>query len=337
MRKEQWKHIDDLNDEYMISDLGNFMALAKTVKYKDGRVYSYPEKILKQTYDKDGYLILQVTKNNKMIFNQKAHRVVAKYFLGNQKDKVVNHINGIKDDNRASNLEWTTQKKNCDHAIEEGLASRDQKTGKFEAKVYKISEIFGPTIQGEGTHSGKVVKFLRFAGCNKWNSKPEDKPKSICHFCDTDFTEKERLSRAQIIERLRELSGKSKIIVISGGEPLLQLDIPLAASLKNQGYELHVETNGSMPLKGLSRYIDHITMSPKQGPTSTKLEYCHDLKILYPYINEEITWTTFKNFQHQTAYLQPVWGTDLKPLLETLYQNENLHLSMQNHKILGLA
>ena len=205
-------------------------------------------------------------------------------------------------------------------------------------KTYLVKEIFGPTIQGEGTHAGKVVSFLRFGGCNKWNGKKESKPDSICNFCDTEFVGGERMTIDEIINKLLAIGIST--VVISGGEPALQVDQELLNQLYVNHFDIHIETNGSVDISKVEHYFKHITCSPKQSIKETKLRNCDDLKILYPYINEDITIAKFRRMSHLKGYLQPVMPNDLngkenlKATIEKLYENPLWKLSMQMHKII---
>lgn len=205
--------------------------------------------------------------------------------------------------------------------------------------TYRVKEIFGPTIQGEGSEFGCVVKFLRFAGCNRWTGLEKDKAKSICNFCDTDFRGGKALLKEDIILKLNAL-GPVKHVVVSGGEPLLQLDLELLNALKGDGYRVSIETNGSTPLGDMIHLIDHVTCSPKQVLSETKLERSDDLKILYPPINPGITHEHFKSFKCKARYIQPVWnngtGDSLPSALDYLFKNPSIKLSLQAHKILGV-
>lgn len=203
-------------------------------------------------------------------------------------------------------------------------------------RTYKIKEIFGPTIQGEGSTLGSVVLFLRFAGCNRWSGRPQDKHKSICHFCDTDFFGGDPKTADEIIAELNSKSETCKTVVISGGEPTLQLDLELVSQLEKAGFVLHLETNGSRELGPMLHYFDHISMSPKQSIEETKLERANDIKLLYPWISEDITKEKFEKFQHTQIYIQPLWESDKQKTLEYIYQNQNLKLSPQLHKYLEL-
>jgi organic radical activating enzyme len=206
-------------------------------------------------------------------------------------------------------------------------------------KTYLIKEIFGATIQGEGTYAGSLVMFLRFSGCNKWSGLEKHKPSSICNFCDTDFRGGDRLTAQNIVDKLKKESN-CETVVISGGEPTLQLDENILSKLKNSGFILHLETNGSVSLGHLGRYFSHITLSPKQSIENTKLERCDDLKILHPYIHKDITQEKFKDYNYKQGYLQAVWNSkyddNMKDTINKLYEIETWKLSVQLHKIIGV-
>lgn len=204
-------------------------------------------------------------------------------------------------------------------------------------KKYKVKEIFGPTIQGEGTHAGKVVSFLRFANCNRWNGKAESKPKSICNYCDTDFVGGEEMDVYDIIMALKKI--KCDTVILSGGEPTLQMTDNLLYQMKIAGFEIHLETNGSRDIGDMLRYLDHVTMSPKQNRTRTRLRSCDDLKILFPFIAKDITAESFKDFPCTHRILQPVERDGDMATSETikeLYQLRDWKLGLQLHKILGV-
>ncbi len=206
-------------------------------------------------------------------------------------------------------------------------------------KTYRVKNIFGPTIQGEGSFTGTVVLFLRLAGCNKWTGLAKDKPTAMCKFCDTDFRGGEPMTAMQIREKLKAL-GPCKRVVISGGEPTLQLDIDLLQLLTLDGFQLHLETNGSRQLGEMLAYFYHITMSPKQSMAETQLEACDDLKILYPAIHPDITMEAFEDFHCTSRFLQAVWDNDyaanLKATICRILGNPAWKLSLQTHKITGV-
>lgn len=202
-------------------------------------------------------------------------------------------------------------------------------------KKYKVKEIFGPTIQGEGSTLGHPVLFLRFSGCNKWSGREEDKHKSICSFCDTDFLGGDLLTAQEIAEKLDSLSDTVKTVVISGGEPTLQIDDFLLNHLYHK-FNLHLETNGSRPLEHLAQFFTHVSMSPKQGREETKLEQCDDIKLLYPWIRKDINYDEFSEFPHSQAFIQPVWESNKKEALKLIFDHPELKLSPQLHKYLEL-
>ena len=204
-------------------------------------------------------------------------------------------------------------------------------------KRYSIKEIFGPTIQGEGSWSGSAVLFLRFAGCNKWSGLEKDKPKSICSFCDTDFRNGTLETKEEIINRLKALKGNVKTLVISGGEPLLQLDKDLCDHLIKNGFFLQIETNGSLKLGEMSDYIEHVSVSPKQSAAKTLIERIDDLKFLFPFLDginpEEFT-------KYKQRYLQPIkddnYNENVSGAIDYIYKNPETKLSLQLHKIIGV-
>ncbi|MCK5884666.1 MAG: 7-carboxy-7-deazaguanine synthase QueE [Bacteriovoracaceae bacterium] len=182
---------------------------------------------------------------------------------------------------------------------------------------YNIAEIFGPTIQGEGTHAGRKVGFIRFADCNL-----------SCSFCDTDHRSQMQLTASEIVEKLPK---NIKRVVITGGEPLLQVDQNLLDALKD--YETHLETNGTIALGDLK--FHHVTVSPKLSPSETHIEYADDLKLLYP-IYDPSDWPHFKA---KNKYLQPIdlnGEMKIKETLERIYLESDWDLSVQLHKFIGV-
>lgn len=206
-------------------------------------------------------------------------------------------------------------------------------------KTYMVKSTFGPTIQGEGTYAGTVVKFLRFAGCNKWSGKEEDRAKSVCWYCDTDFRGGDKVTADQIVERLNAL-GACRRVVISGGEPSLQVDKELLEKLIAADYEIHMETNGSKDIGDLAGMFTHITCSPKQPRDQTKLKYAHDFKLLWPPPLPEMTMASFYTFNADSFYLQPLWtekyDVNLKDAVKTVLENPEWKISVQTHKIIGV-
>lgn len=206
-------------------------------------------------------------------------------------------------------------------------------------KTYLIKKIFGPTLQGEGTWTGTAVKFVRFSGCNKWNGLPKGKENSVCFFCDTDFYGGDKLTSSQIADQLN-LLGPCKTVVLSGGEPTLQLDIDLILTLQKHGYKLHLETNGSKNIDLYFDLLDHVTVSPKQPPQQTNINKAHDLKILYPSPIRDVDPAKFDEFDCINKFIQPLedkdWDANTKKSVEFCTSNPGWRLSLQVHKILGV-
>lgn len=206
---------------------------------------------------------------------------------------------------------------------------------------YLIKEVFGPTIQGEGSHSGTVVKFIRFSACNRWSGLLKDKPKAVCWFCDTDFRGGERLTAQDIVARLEALDGgRCKTVVLSGGEATLQLDAELLQLLRTHGYRMHLETNGSKDIAELADYFDHVTVSPKQSLAMTKLKRADDLKLLYPQVIDGVTPHEFAGYRAEMRFLQPVDGDSInentKKAVDFCLHHPEWRISLQTHKILGV-
>lgn len=214
-------------------------------------------------------------------------------------------------------------------------------------KAYAVKSIFGPTVQGEGSLAGAVTAFVRFAGCNVWDGRLESKAASRCPYCDTDFLGGERLTAAQIVGRLRALLPAGGLVTVSGGEPLLQLDEGLAGALRDEGFRVAVETNGSRSIGvGLASLLSHVTMSPKVPPGEVALAACDDLKVLVPHPDPRITPEAFDSFPARHRWCQPV--NDLRDLapasialaLGACYRmaqrGRDWRLSLQLHKIIGV-
>lgn len=147
------------------------------------------------------------------------------------------------------------------------------------------------------------------------------------------------MSAEEIVDKLQRQSSVRRV-VISGGEPTLQIDANLLMALRMAGFEIHLETNGSRPLGELRSFIEHVTMSPKQSFEDTKLEWADDLKILYPGPSPDITMEKFAAFSATNRYLQPVWDQDYKANLKAavcrVLGNPDWKLSLQTHKIIGV-
>ncbi|MEM6377351.1 MAG: 7-carboxy-7-deazaguanine synthase [Bacteroidota bacterium] len=210
--------------------------------------------------------------------------------------------------------------------------------------AYKIKEIFY-TLQGEGAQAGRPAVFCRFSGCNRWSGREEDRHKAICQFCDTDFWGMDGENggsypdAAALAHKIAALWPSDQplskpYVVCTGGEPLLQLDVPLVEALHQSGYEIAVETNGTIKApKG----IDWVCVSPKAN-TELAITSGHELKLVYPQITampEQFTHLDFENF-----YLQPMDGPrtaeNTQACLQYCLKNPQWKLSLQTHKILDI-
>lgn len=207
--------------------------------------------------------------------------------------------------------------------------------------TYAVKECF-LTLQGEGMQTGRRAVFLRFAGCNLWSGREQDRATAQCNFCDTDFvgTDGEGGGKFANAEALADhvlgLWGKSdeRLVVITGGEPMLQLDAALVDSLHELGFRVAVESNGTLPaIKG----IDWLCISPKAG-TDVVQRSGSELKLVWPQHGIEPaeleTWD-FRNF-----LIQPMDCDAREEALEAsirlVMDRPRWRLSLQTHKIIGL-
>ena len=206
---------------------------------------------------------------------------------------------------------------------------------------YRIKEIFF-TQQGEGKNTGKDFIFVRFSGCNLWSGLEKHRASAICKFCDTDFYGTDGINGGkyqakELIEKIKSLwiSADSQIrVVLTGGEPLLQVDKGLISALKTENIYIAVETNGTLEAPD---GIDWICMSPKAN-TEIKLRKGSEVKVVYPQKNlnpDNFNFLDFKNF-----YIQPMdsenYEDNVSQSVKYCMQNPNWKLSLQTHKILGI-
>jgi len=205
---------------------------------------------------------------------------------------------------------------------------------------YAVKEIF-LTLQGEGMQAGRRAVFLRFAGCNLWNGREEARATAECRFCDTDFVgmdgaEGGRYESDALAAKVEGLWGEGErpLVVITGGEPLLQLDTYLIDALHARGFEIAVETNGTCPAPP---GLDWICVSPKAG-TKIVQRSGNELKLVWPQAGidpgELLGWS----FQH--FLIQPMDGPDREKTtaaaIDFVLDNPRWRLSLQTHKLLGL-
>lgn len=150
---------------------------------------------------------------------------------------------------------------------------------------YKIKEIF-KSYQGEGYNAGTVAVFIRFAKCNLWSGSELDRKSSICKFCDTDFLggiEYETAAEVcDLVDSTWAGGSDNRVVILTGGEPLLSVDVFLTSELKKRGYKIWVETNGTVaPKPGVRPCLDWVTVSPKAG-TTMRIMHADELKVVYP-------------------------------------------------------
>jgi 7-carboxy-7-deazaguanine synthase (Cx14CxxC type) len=205
---------------------------------------------------------------------------------------------------------------------------------------YAVKELF-LTLQGEGMQAGRRAVFLRFAGCNLWSGREQDRAEALCTFCDTDFvgTDGEnggRYEAGALAAKARMLwdSGPRPLVVVTGGEPMLQLDPALIDALHGEGFEIAAETNGTLPAP---LGIDWICVSPKAG-TQIVQRRGNELKLVWPQegIDPEplLAW----DFDHFLIQPKDCAERDaaLRAATDYVMANPRWQLSLQTHKLLGL-
>ena len=210
--------------------------------------------------------------------------------------------------------------------------------------AYAVKEIFY-TLQGEGAHSGRPAVFCRFSGCNLWNGREEDRAEAVCRFCDTDFVGTEgpgggrfasagELAGAVAAAWPAQAPGPGRFVVCTGGEPLLQLDPAILSALHAEGFEVAVETNGTLlPPDG----IDWLTVSPKAGARLV-VRGGDELKLVFPQDGAEPERYLHLGFRH--FFLQPMDGpareANTAAALRYCLAHPRWRLSLQTHKLLGI-
>jgi 7-carboxy-7-deazaguanine synthase len=205
---------------------------------------------------------------------------------------------------------------------------------------YAVKDIFF-TLQGEGLRAGRAAVFLRFAGCNLWSGHEKDRAEAICKFCDTDFVgadagkfaDAEGLA-AKVRSLWPESAGGHPYVVCTGGEPLLQLDQPLCDALHAQGFEIAIESNGTLRAPG---GVDWICVSPKSTAALAQTSG-HELKLVYPQADappERFAGLAFEHF-----VLQPMDDrareANTRAAAAYCLKHPQWRLGLQTHKILGI-
>ena len=208
---------------------------------------------------------------------------------------------------------------------------------------YQVKEIFY-TLQGEGANAGTPAVFCRFAGCNLWSGREEDRATAQCQFCDTDFVGTDgtlgaKYSSAdhlatQIAALWPTQDTQHRFVVFTGGEPLLQIDGALIYAMQKQGFRIAVETNGTIKAPP---GIDWICVSPKAGTTWVQREG-HELKVVWPQTGLDLKELAQARFDHK--FLQPMdnvlQSDNTKDCIDVCLANPGWRLSVQTHKVIGV-
>jgi len=216
--------------------------------------------------------------------------------------------------------------------------------------MYTVKELF-PTLQGEGAHAGRAAVFCRFAGCNLWSGREEDRATAICQFCDTDFvgsdgsgggkfeTAQQLADKIEDAWRSTSAGPQQRYVVFTGGEPLLQLDASLIDALHGKGFSVAIETNGTIKVP---KNIDWVCVSPKAGSQLIALQ-ADEIKLVIPQAGHdslENLMARFEGMDYRNRFLQPMDGPNLKEntdLAVRLCQKRPLwRLSLQTHKLIGI-
>jgi 7-carboxy-7-deazaguanine synthase len=208
--------------------------------------------------------------------------------------------------------------------------------------MYAVKEIFY-TLQGEGANAGRAAVFCRFAGCNLWSGREVDRETAECRFCDTDFVGtdgagggkfRDAAALALAVEAAWAGGEKDRFVVLTGGEPALQVDAPLLAALHEHKFTIAIETNGTLPLPA---GIDWICMSPKAG-TEIALKAGDELKIVYP--QDGLDPASFTALDFKRRYVSPMDGPRLAENTDAAVAYVKAHpswrLSVQTHKRIGI-
>jgi len=209
---------------------------------------------------------------------------------------------------------------------------------------YAVKELFY-TLQGEGANAGRPAVFCRFAGCNLWSGREMDRAAAICRFCDTNFLGTNGLGGGQFCSAALLATAVAgawptngakgrRLVVCTGGEPLLQLDRDLVNALHDVGFEIAIETNGTLPPPA---GIDWICVSPKAG-TDLVLRAGDELKLVFPQAGADPT--RFEDLDFQHFFIQPMDGPEREAntqrALRYCLEHPRWRLSLQLHKMIGI-
>jgi 7-carboxy-7-deazaguanine synthase len=209
--------------------------------------------------------------------------------------------------------------------------------------TYAVKEIFY-TLQGEGANTGRAAVFCRFAGCNLWTGREQDRHEATCQFCDTDFVGTDgpgggRFASAgelaaAVAAAWPPAQSSRRFVVCTGGEPLLQLDSDLLRALHGEGFEVAVETNGTLPPPD---GVDWLCVSPKAG-AELVVTSGDEIKLVFPQVGAEPD--RFEQLSFRQYFLQPMDGPDREAntsaALQYCLAHPRWRLSLQTHKLLGI-
>jgi len=208
---------------------------------------------------------------------------------------------------------------------------------------YAVKEIF-LTLQGEGGQAGRPAVFCRFAGCNLWTGREQDRASAVCNFCDTDFVGMNgpgggRFATADDLAAAVEAAWRGgpcdRLVVLTGGEPLLQVDGPLISALHARGFSLALETNGTIAVPA---GVDWICVSPKADAALAQVSG-HELKLVYP--QPGVDPARFEHLSFERFLLQPMDGPErtanTAAAIDYCLAHPRWRLSVQTHKYLGIA
>jgi len=212
--------------------------------------------------------------------------------------------------------------------------------------TYSVREIYY-TLQGEGAQTGRPAVFLRFAGCNLWSGREQHRADAICRFCDTEFVGTDGPgggkfdSPAALSEAVADAwpqgdTDDDRYVVCTGGEPLLQLDTAAIDALHEAGFEVGVETNGTVEAPA---GIDWLCVSPK-GRAPVEQRHGDELKLVYPQLEEEAQPALFEELPFDNFFLQPLHDENIdantRAAIEYCLAHPRWRLSLQTHKIIGI-
>jgi 7-carboxy-7-deazaguanine synthase len=207
---------------------------------------------------------------------------------------------------------------------------------------YAVKEMF-LTLQGEGVNAGRRAVFVRFAGCNLWSGREQDRATAVCRFCDTDFVGVDGLGGgkfADAAELVRAVAGfwgagqSDRFVVLTGGEPMLQIDDALVEALHEAGFRIAIETNGTL---SVHPGIDWVCVSPKAGSVVVQRSG-DELKLVWPQAGTDIA--EVEGWDFANRLLQPMDDArgvaNIEAAIAVVMDRPQWRLSLQTHKLLGL-